>query len=60
MPHDDLGYHRRRDATPGSDECPAEWWALMLVLGVYSPLSIAAMPPVSLVDLSWAMDPSDR
>jgi hypothetical protein len=27
---------------------------LRLVLGVYSPLSIAAMPPVSLVGLSWA------
>jgi hypothetical protein len=40
--------------------CPAEWWALRLIVGVYSPLSIAAMPPVSLVGLSWAMDPSDR
>jgi hypothetical protein len=28
-----------------------------LILGVYSPLSIAAMPPESLVGLSWAMDP---
>jgi hypothetical protein len=26
-----------------------------LIVGVYSPLSIAAMPPVSLVGLSWAM-----
>jgi hypothetical protein len=33
---------------------------LRLVLGVDLPLSIAAMPPVSLVGLSWAMDPSDR
>jgi hypothetical protein len=41
-------------------QCPAEWWALRLVVGVYSPLSIAAMPPVSLVGLRWAMDPSDR
>jgi hypothetical protein len=32
---------------------------LRLILGVYSPLSIAAMPPVSLVGLSWAMDASD-
>ena len=30
------------------------------ILGVYLSLSIAAMPPVSLVGLSWAMDPSDR
>jgi hypothetical protein len=37
-----------------------EWWALRLILGVYSPLSLTAMPPVSLVGLSWAMDPSDR
>jgi hypothetical protein len=28
--------------------------------GTYSPLSIAAMPPVSLVGLSWAMDPDRR
>jgi hypothetical protein len=28
--------------------------------GVYSPLSIAALPPVSLVGLSWAMDPDRR
>jgi hypothetical protein len=41
-------------------QCPAEWWALRVILGVYSPLSIAAMPPVSLVGLRWAMDPSDR
>jgi hypothetical protein len=27
--------------------------------GVYSPRSIAAMPPVSLVGLNWAMDRSD-
>jgi hypothetical protein len=33
---------------------------LRLILGVYSPLSIAAMPPVSLVGLSWAMDPDRR
>jgi hypothetical protein len=33
---------------------------LTLILGIYSPLSIAAMPPVSLVGLSWAMEPSDR
>ncbi len=39
--------------------CPAEWWSLGLILGVYSPLSIAAMPPVLLVGLRWAMDPSD-
>ena len=32
----------------------------LAILGVYSLLSIAAMPPVSLVDRSWAMDPSDR
>ncbi len=31
-----------------------------LILGAYPPLSIAAMPPVSLVGLSWAMDPWDR
>jgi hypothetical protein len=31
-----------------------------LILGAYPPLSIAAMPPVSLVGLSWAMEPSDR
>src|SRR6266511_4219103 len=37
----------------------AEWWALRLLLGVYSPLSIAAIPPESQVGLSWAMDPSD-
>jgi len=30
------------------------------ILGVYLSLSIAAMPPVSLVGLSWAMDSSDR
>jgi hypothetical protein len=29
-------------------------------LSVYSPLSIAAMPPVSLAGLRWAMAPSDR
>jgi hypothetical protein len=28
--------------------------------GVYSPLSIPAMPPVSLVGLSWAIDPDRR
>jgi hypothetical protein len=33
---------------------------LRLILGVYSPLSIAAMRPGSLVGLRWAMDPSDR
>jgi len=26
-----------------------------LILGIYSPLSIAAMPPVWLVGLSWAI-----
>jgi len=32
----------------GRSECPAEWWALRLILGcLYAPLSIAAMPPVS-------------
>jgi hypothetical protein len=31
-----------------------------LIVGVYSPLSIAAIPPASQVGLSWAMDPSDR
>jgi hypothetical protein len=41
-------------------QCPAEWWALRLILGVYLPLSFAAMPPVLLVGSSWAMDPSDR
>jgi hypothetical protein len=30
-------------------QCPAEGWGLRLILGVYSPLSIAAMPPASLV-----------
>jgi hypothetical protein len=34
--------------------------ALRLILGVCSPLSIAAMPPVSLVGLSRALNPSDR
>jgi hypothetical protein len=38
-------------------QCPAEWWALRFILGVYSPLSIAAMPPVSLVGSSWANRP---
>jgi hypothetical protein len=47
-------------ATARRRQCPAEWWALRLILGVYSPLSIAAMPPVSLVGLSWAMDPDRR
>lgn len=41
------------DATLG--QCPAEWWALRLILGVNSPLSIAAVPPpVPLVALRWA------
>jgi hypothetical protein len=41
-------------------QCPAEWWALRVILGVYSPLSITAMPPGSLAGFSWAMEPSDR
>jgi hypothetical protein len=31
-----------------------------VVLGAYFPLSIAAMPPVSLVGLNWALDPDRR
>jgi hypothetical protein len=31
-----------------------------LILDAYAPLSIAAMVSVSLVGLSWDMDPSDR
>jgi hypothetical protein len=30
------------------------------ILGDYPPLPIATMPPVSLVGLSWAFEPSDR
>jgi hypothetical protein len=30
-------------ATARRRQCPAEWWALRLILGVYSPLSIAVM-----------------
>jgi hypothetical protein len=41
-------------------QCPAEWWALRLILGVYSPLSIAAMPSVSLVGLCCAMASADK
>jgi hypothetical protein len=33
-------------------QCPAAWWTLRLILGVYSPLSIAARLSVSRVGVS--------
>jgi hypothetical protein len=38
-------------------QCLAEWWALRLIVGVYSPLSIAAIPPVSQVGFELGHGP---